>query len=81
MKTLIEYPHLVKEWHPTKNGNLTPNNVTHGSHKKVWWLCSASTDHEWESEVCARTAKGRGLCPFCTGRREPSSLFHFNHLM
>ena len=33
------YPDLVKEWHPTKNGDLTPNDFTHGSGKKVWWLC------------------------------------------
>ena len=69
MKTLEEYLHLVKEWHPTKNGNLTPNKVTHGSQKKVWWKCSVSDDHEWETTISARTAKGRGLCPFCSGRK------------
>ena len=37
---LSSYPHLVKEWHPTKNGELTPDDFTHGTHKKVWWLCS-----------------------------------------
>jgi len=31
---LSSYPHLVKEWHPTKNGELTPNDFTHGSDKK-----------------------------------------------
>ena len=35
-KLLSSYPHLVKEWHPTKNGELTPNDFTHGSGKKVW---------------------------------------------
>ena len=34
---LTPYPHLVKEWHPTKNGDLTPKDVTYGSNKKVWW--------------------------------------------
>src|SRR3990167_4522119 len=33
------HPHLAREWHPTKNGNLTPFDVTAGSHKKVWWKC------------------------------------------
>ncbi len=35
MKYLSSYPDLVKEWHPTKNGNLTSENVTYGSSKKV----------------------------------------------
>jgi hypothetical protein len=35
---LSSIPHLVKEWHPTKNGDLTPDDFTHGSNKKVWWL-------------------------------------------
>ena len=26
---LSSYPELVKEWHPTKNGDLTPKDVTH----------------------------------------------------
>ena len=34
-KLLSSYPHLVKEWHPTKNGDLTPNDVTHGVEKKA----------------------------------------------
>jgi len=31
---LSSIPYLVKEWHPTKNGELTPNDITHGSEKK-----------------------------------------------
>ena len=36
---LSTYPHLVKEWHPTKNGEFNPKDFTHGSHTKVWWKC------------------------------------------
>lgn len=32
----IEAPDLAKEW-SEKNGSLTPDNVTIGSHKKVRW--------------------------------------------
>ena len=32
-------PVLAKEWHPTENGNLKPEDVTPGSGKEVWWLC------------------------------------------
>ena len=29
------YPDLAAEWHPTKNGELTPSNISSGSSKKV----------------------------------------------
>jgi hypothetical protein len=32
-------PNLAKDWHPTKNGKLTPKDVFPGAHKKVWWQC------------------------------------------
>ena len=36
--SLEEYaPDLAKQWHPTKNGDLKPMDVTYGSKKKVWW--------------------------------------------
>jgi DNA-directed RNA polymerase subunit RPC12/RpoP len=57
-------PSLYKEWHPNKNGNLTPNDVTPNSHKKVWWLCKAG--HEWEASIANRN-KGR-KCPYCSGK-------------
>ena len=30
-------PDLAKEWHPTKNGDLKPTDVTSGTDKKGWW--------------------------------------------
>jgi len=57
-------PELSIQWHPTKNGNLTPNDVTPGSGKKVWWCCDKK--HEWEATINSRV-NGRG-CPFCSGR-------------
>lgn len=32
-------PHLAKEWHPIKNGDLKPEHVTPGSTVKIWWIC------------------------------------------
>lgn len=58
-------PELANQWHPTKNGSLTPLDFTPGSSKKVWWLCKKAPDHEWESSIKNRT-KGRG-CPMCRG--------------
>lgn len=62
-------PELIPEWHPTKNGSLTPYNVTPGSGKDVWWKCSTGKDHEWKTSLYHRTVKGTG-CPYC---RNPSS--------
>ena len=43
-------PRLASEWHPTKNGNLRPVDVTIGSNRKVWWLCPVC-GYEWQATV------------------------------
>jgi hypothetical protein len=57
---------LAAEWHPTKNGDLTPYNITISSGRKVWWKCSKNPKHEWETSVANRN-KGDN-CPYCYGR-------------
>ena len=64
---LSSYPHLVKEWHPTKNGDLTPDDFTHGTLKKVWWLCPKG--HSYNGPVARRTAKKPSGCPYCAGKK------------
>ena len=59
-------PKLASEWHPSKNGNLTPQDVSSGSNKKVWWQCDKGDDHQWETMVADRS-KGMS-CPICAGR-------------
>jgi len=56
-------PGLAAQWHPTRNGAATPDHITYGSHRLVWWQCPSG--HEWESTPNHR--KGHG-CPYCTGR-------------
>jgi hypothetical protein len=58
-------PILAKEWHPIKNGKLTPGDVTPHSNKKAWWMCKKG--HEWEARISSRS-QGNG-CPYCSGRR------------
>lgn len=58
------FPDLIAEWHPTKNGNLTPWKVSYGSGKRVWWRCKHG--HEWSALIYSRT-KGNG-CPYCCGK-------------
>ena len=60
-------PDLAKEWHPTKNKNLTPSDVTEKGSKKVWWKCDKGDDHEWQSTLLNR-ANGNG-CPICDGKK------------
>lgn len=60
----IVKPELAKEWHPTKNGKLTPDDVTFRSGKKVWWQCSKG--HGWRTTITHRN-RGSG-CPYCTNR-------------
>ena len=60
-----ENPKLAKQWHPVKNVLLAPKDVSCGSGKKVWWLCS--NNHEWEAVINSRN-RGMG-CPYCAGQR------------
>tara|TARA_Y100001960_G_scaffold255516_1_gene273783 strand:- start:4182 stop:8297 length:4116 start_codon:yes stop_codon:yes gene_type:complete len=64
---LLTNPELAAEWHPTKNGDLTPDQIAARSNKKAWWLCSKGSDHEWEASIRSRD-QGRG-CPFCSGNK------------
>ena len=58
------HPEIAKEWHPTKNKDLTPYDVLSGSNKKVWWKCDKGDDHEWSARLADRL--GKHNCPFCT---------------
>ena len=60
------HPEIAKEWNYKKNGNLTPDKVTAGSHKRVWWKCSKG--HEWVSFIFSRK-RGFG-CPYCNNLKK-----------
>lgn len=68
------HPDLAKEWHPTKNGETTPDKVSSGSHKKAWWL--GSCGHEWEGIIRNRANKKAG-CHYCASKKV---LIGFNDL-
>jgi hypothetical protein len=59
-------PDLASQWHPTKNGDLTPADFTLGSAVKVWWKCVR--DHVWKGDIKDRVTRGYG-CPYCSNRR------------
>jgi len=60
------FPEIAEEWNEEKNGELTPENTTPGSSKKVWWKCE--NGHEWEAIVQSRMRDGYG-CPYCSKKR------------
>ena len=63
-----QFPYIAMHLHPTKNGELTGDQIAAKSHKKVWWICKKGPDHEWLASPNTRTAKGSG-CPFCVGQK------------
>lgn len=65
------FPDLVKEWHPNRNRRLSPESFSHGSKKKVWWLCN-KCGSEWEAQIVNRT-KGSN-CPRCSTRARGSAI-------
>ena len=57
-------PELVSEW-SDKNLPLTPDKITYGSNKVVWW--KGACGHEWQTSVKARSSGEN--CPICSGAR------------
>lgn len=59
------HPLLTLEWNYDKNTDSTPETISAGHDKKVWWECS-QCQHSWESYVYNRTNKLRPQgCPKC----------------
>ena len=55
-------PELTSEW-SERNLPLTPDSVTHGSNKIVWW--NGKCGHEWRASIKNRVISGSG-CPYCS---------------
>ena len=58
------HPELIPEW-SERNLPLTPDKITFGSNKRVWW--KGACGHDWETSVKAHS-KGE-KCPICSGAR------------
>ena len=58
------HPELVLEW-SERNLPLTPDKITYGSNKIVWWI--GTCGHEWQTSVKARSSGEK--CPICSGAR------------
>ena len=66
-KYLIDNDSLFRQWNHAKNSflGLSPEGITCGSKKIVWWKCEKN--HEWQEQVEIRN-RGYG-CPYCSGKR------------
>lgn len=60
------FPEIAAEWHPTKNGKITPYDVAAKVTKSFWWQCPKK--HEWPAPVNNRTRSKTG-CPYCAGKK------------
>jgi hypothetical protein len=58
-------PELSREWHPYKNEEMTPFDITTRSNRKVWWKCK-KCNYEWRARPSTRS-KGVG----CLQCKEP----------
>ena len=59
------HPAVASEWDQEKNGDLTPQKISYGYSRKVWWRCTLG--HEWQATPIARARMATG-CPVCAGR-------------
>ncbi len=65
------HPELSRQWHPTKNGALSPKRANPRSVERVWWKCAQGDDHEWPATIRSRV--GGASCPFCRAVRASST--------
>ena len=69
------HPNLASEFHQTKNGNLTPSEISARSGKKLWWIVryyDSKTNQEfvfeWQDTVNNRV-HSNGVCPFLLNKK------------
>ncbi len=72
------HPELLSEWDYEKN-DILPTEVTSGSKKKVWWLCSFG--HSYSAPVYSHTGNKKQGCPVCAKENHTSfpeqALFYY----
>jgi very-short-patch-repair endonuclease len=61
------HPDIIKQWHITLNGDITPTDVSYGSKKKYWWQCPDYAEDIYETSINNKTKDTN--CPFCSGKK------------
>ena len=55
-------PDLAREWHPNKNGVVTPDTVSPNGDFRAWWQCPIC-GYEWQVRINSRRE-----CPNCSSK-------------
>ncbi|MFI5706335.1 zinc-ribbon domain-containing protein [Kribbella sp. NPDC051620] len=61
---------LLDQW-DSESKDLTPDDFSVGSSKRVLWRCVEAEDHRWPASIDKRVAGSN--CPFCSGKRVSST--------
>lgn len=69
-------PKIAAQWYQPLNGALTPEMVTCGSRKKVYWRCGDG--HVWQAVVSSRAGKQKCGCPVCAGQAKRAKLAYYD---
>lgn len=59
-------PEIAAQWYEPLNAPLTPQMVTVGPNRKVWWQCSEG--HVWRAVIYSRAGSQHCGCPVCAGK-------------
>lgn len=62
--TVASVPNLLRQWDTERNTDFSPDSLTLGSDKSVWWICDKR--HEQRARVNVR-AKAKN-CPVCINK-------------
>ncbi len=60
------HPKLLREWDYEQNSDISPEQLSKGSNRKVWWRCA--NGHSWRAAVFSRTREKASGCPVCAGK-------------
>lgn len=72
-------PAVAAQWHPTLNAPLTPEMVTPGSKRRVWWCCPLG--HVWKAVVYSRTGDRGCGCPVCAGKVSEARRMRYEQIL
>jgi len=60
------FPRIAAHWDHEKNKGLSPDRISSGSNRRVWWICDKG--HSYCAAVASRTHAGGG-CPYCANHK------------
>ena len=59
---------IAAEWDYSRNGEVTPQQVTRGKDFAAWWICPHCGE-SYDLEIYKRTGPQHQGCPYCAGKR------------